>query len=122
MDWSTLTLGEALRQTAQRHPDRTAIVGMGRRMSFAQLDLEADQISLGLQSLGVGRGDQVALWMTNCPDWVVCWMACARLGAVLVPINTRYKADEVEYILRQSDARVLIAMPGSVLMKSFFPV
>ena len=94
MDWNTLTLGEVLRQTAQRFPDRTAIVGMGRRMTFTQLDRETDQIALGLRSLGVGRGDQVALWMTNCPDWVVCWMACARLGAVLVPINTRFKVGE----------------------------
>ncbi|HPU54399.1 MAG TPA: AMP-binding protein [Burkholderiaceae bacterium] len=110
MDWNTLTLGEALSRTARRFPERTAVVGMGRRMRFAELDRESDEIALGLRALGVGRGDQVALWMTNCPDWLVCWMACARLGAVLVPINTRYKAEEVEYILRQSDARVLIAM------------
>ena len=109
-DWSRITYGEALRRTARRVPERTALVGMGSRMSFAELDRAADELAHGLRGLGVGRGDQVALWVTNCPEWVVCWMACTRVGAVLVPINTRFKPDEVEYILRQSDARVLIAM------------
>jgi fatty-acyl-CoA synthase len=110
MDWNTLTIGEALRATAGRFPARTALTGLGSTLSFAELDRAADELAHGLASLGVTRGDQVALWMTNCPSWVVCWMACARAGAVLVPINTRFKPDEVEYILRQSDARVLIAM------------
>jgi fatty-acyl-CoA synthase len=109
-DWSTLTIGEALRGTARRFPDRAALVGMGTTLSFAELDRAADEVAHGLRALGVARGDQVALWLTNCPEWVVCWMACTRLGAVLVPINTRFKPDEVEYILSQSDARVLIAM------------
>lgn len=88
-DWSTLTIGAALRRTARRHPERAALVGMGLSMSFAELDRAADEVAHGLRTLGVGRGDQVALWLTNCPDWVVCWMACTRLGAVLVPVNTR---------------------------------
>lgn len=110
MDWNTLTLGDVLRRTAQRRPEHTALVGMGSRLTFAEFDRATDEVAHGLRALGVGRGDQVALWLTNSPDWVVCWMACARIGAVLVPVNTRFKPDEVAYILRQSDARVLIAM------------
>ena len=110
MDWDTLTIGESLRRTASQFPQRIALVGGDKRISFAELDRAADELAHGLRALGVGRGDQVALWITNSPEWVVCWMACARLGAVLVTVNTRYKPDEVEYILRQSDARVLIAM------------
>jgi len=110
MDWNALTIGDALRMTAKRCPDRTAVVGMGTRLSFAALDRAADEVAHGLRALGVVRGDQVALWLTNSPDWVVCWMACTRIGAVLVPVNTRFKPDEVAYILSQSDARVLIAM------------
>ena len=110
MDWNSLTIGEALRRTADRAPDHPAVVGMGQRLGFAQLDRAADEIAQGLAALGIGRGDQVGLWLTNSPDWVACWVACTRLGAVLVPINTRFKPDEVEYILRQSNARALIAM------------
>ncbi|MBU6273275.1 MAG: AMP-binding protein [Betaproteobacteria bacterium] len=110
MDWTTATIGQALRDTAARTPDRIAVTGLGRRLSFAALDQDADRLAHGLAALGVGRGDSVALWMTNCPDWVSVWMACVRLGAMLVPVNTRFKPDEVAYILRQSDARVLIGM------------
>jgi fatty-acyl-CoA synthase len=104
------TIGQALRDTARARPDHTALVGMGERIAFADLDRACDELAHGLRSLGVGRGDQVALWMTNAPEWVAVWVACARIGAVLVPVNTRFKPDEVAYILRQSDARVLIAM------------
>ena len=109
-NWDELTLGEALARSAQRFPQRLAIIDGDQRISFAQLDRRATALALGLRAQGIGRGDQVALWMTNCAAWVLCWIACARIGAVLVPINTRYKIDEVEYILKQSDARALILM------------
>ncbi|MFM8554923.1 MAG: AMP-binding protein, partial [Betaproteobacteria bacterium] len=109
-DWTTLTYGGALKRCATLYPERKALVGMGQSMSFAELDRAADELAHGLAGMGVGRHDQVAIWMTNCPDWVMCWMACARLGAVMVTVNTRFKLEETEYILRQSDAKVLIAM------------
>ena len=109
-DWATLTYGAALRRCAQLYPERKALVGMGKSLTFAEFDRAADELAHGLAGLGVGPRDQVALWVTNCPDWVVAWMACTRLGAVLVTVNTRFKLEETEYILRQSDAKVLIAM------------
>lgn len=110
MDWADITIGHALRQTAQRCPDRIAVTGMGERWTFAELDRRADALAHGWAALGVSRGDPVAVWLTNSPQWVACWMACARLGAILVPVNTRFKPDEVAYILRQSEARLLVAM------------
>ncbi|MGA0570041.1 class I adenylate-forming enzyme family protein [Variovorax sp. VNK109] len=110
IDWRQVTLGSALNSSASLYPDRIAIVDGDRRMSYAELDKAARDLAHGLQSLGIGRRQQVAIWMTNSIDWVVSWMACAHVGAVVVPINTRYKADEVEYILRQSDAVALIMM------------
>jgi fatty-acyl-CoA synthase len=108
--WSRMTLGQALADSARRYPDRVALADGPKRITFQDLDRQVDALALGLRAQGLGRGDQVAMWMTNCADWVVCWLACTRLGAVLVPINTRYKQEEVEYILRQSDARALILM------------
>lgn len=109
-DWEHFTFDDALRHSAQRFPDKRALVGRGGALSYAELDCAARELALGMAEHGIGRGDQVAIWMTNCPDWVVCWMACTRLGAVLVTLNTRFKRDEIEYILRQSDAKLLIAM------------
>ena len=105
-----MTLGGALSQSAARSPDRAAIIDGAERISFRQFDRLVDALAHGLLDQGIQRGDSVALWMTNCASWVICWVACARIGAVVVPINTRYKVDEVEYILRQSDARALILM------------
>ena len=104
------TIGAALRRSARNHPARIAVVGDGQRLSFRSLDERADHLALGLQALGIGPGDHVALLMTNDPEWVLVWMATLRLGAVLVPVNTRYKREEVEYVLRQSDARLLVTM------------
>ena len=110
MDWDHLTLGEALRRSARHRPDTVAIADGETRIGYADLDQRADALAHGLLDLGIGRGDHVAVWLTNCAEWVACWVACARIGAVVVPINTRFKTDEVHYILRQSDARALVMM------------
>jgi len=109
-DWSRVAIGETLRARAKTWPDKVAIRGEGQSFTFAQADRRVDEMALGLGSIGVGRGDQVAIWMTNCPSWVLCWWACVRLGATAVAVNTRFKPDEVEYILHQSNAKVLIMM------------
>jgi fatty-acyl-CoA synthase len=110
MDWKNVTIGQALRQTAERFPERIALVAENERISFADLDREVDSLAAGLLALGIGRGDTLALWMTNCPTWVAIWAAVARIGAVLVPINTRFKVEEAQYVLKQSEAKVLFMM------------
>lgn len=110
MDWSTLTFGAALTASAHKYPDRIAVVDGDQRITFRELDHQVTVLAHGLREQGIGRGDQVAVWMTNCAWWVVTWLACTRVGAVVVPINTRYKAEEVAYILKQSDARAWILM------------
>lgn len=104
------TIGAALRATANRYPDRTAVVSEQKRITFKALDQDADSLARALQELGVGPSDHVAILMTNDLEWGLVWMAVVRLGAVLVPINTRYRKEEVAYILRQSDAKVLFTM------------
>lgn len=104
------TIGAALRKTAASYPDRVALVNDSRRITFGELDRDADGLARALLELGVEPGDHVAVLMTNDPEWVLVWMAVARLGAVLVPINTRYHQEEVAYILKQSDAKVLFTM------------
>ena len=110
MDWNNATIGITLRQAAKNSPKKIAVVDANERVSFEELDLRVDAFVASLRSLGVTRGDNVALWMTNCTTWLVTWFACARIGAVLVPINTRYKVDEARYVLKQSDSCVLVTM------------
>jgi fatty-acyl-CoA synthase len=109
-----LTVGRLLTQLAQAQPEREALVYTHRavRMTFAALEEEARTIARGLMALGVQRGERVALWATNVPEWVVAQFALAKIGAVLVTVNTSLRAHELEYLLRQSEATTLITIPG----------
>ena len=109
-NWDTLTMGAALADSATRYPQQLALIDGDERITFSELDRRADALAHGLRDINVQRGDRVALWLTNCASWVMCWVACSRIGAVVVPINTRFKTEEVQYILRHSDARALIMM------------
>ena len=109
-----VTVGRLLTELARAQPQREALVytHRSRRMTFAELEAEARVIARGLMALGVERGERVALWATNVPEWVVLQFALAKIGAVLVTVNTSLRAHEVEYLLRQSEAATLITIPG----------
>jgi fatty-acyl-CoA synthase len=104
-----LTIGQVLVRTARAFPDRDALVfpGLGVRFTFAEFLAEVDRAARGLVALGIGRGEHVAIWATNVPQWVILQFATARIGAVLVTINPAYRPFELEYVLRQSDAVAL---------------
>lgn len=93
---------------SSRYPDREAIVFGDERITFAELRRRTIVLARGLRVLGIGPEDKVAIWMPNWPSWFVAQHACARAGAVVVALNPRYKAHELSYILRQSDARALL--------------
>jgi fatty-acyl-CoA synthase len=103
-----LTLGEMVDRAAARFPDGAAVVFKSERVSYTQLKRRADDFGRGLLTLGLHPGDHVVLWMPNCVEWNVANLGIAKIGAVTVTCNSRYKAFEVEYVLRQSDARALI--------------
>lgn len=103
-----LTLGHALRTAAGRWPDRLFVVDGERRLTFRDTDRQVDALANALLARGVRRGDPVAVWLPNSADWLLVALACFRLGAVLVPLNTRYKQREAEQVLQQSRAKVLV--------------
>jgi fatty-acyl-CoA synthase len=103
-----LALGEMLDAAAARRPGATAIVFKDARVSYAELASRADALARGLLALGLGPGDHIVLWMPNAIEWNVVNFAIAKIGAVTVTCNSRYKAVELEYLLRQSDAKALV--------------
>lgn len=103
-----LTLGQLLDQAAARDPSREAVVFRGERVGYGELKARVDAFALGLIALGLAPGDHAVLWMPNRVEWNVAHLAIAKAGGVTVTCNSRYKAFEVEYVLRQSDASVLI--------------
>lgn len=106
--WEPVTIAQLLERTAATHGDRDALVDGDRRCSWRQTREQTRALAKGLIAAGIGHGDHVALWMPNRIEWVQLWFATAYVGAVLVTVNTRYKTEEVRYILAQSDARLLI--------------
>ncbi len=102
------TVGDVLATQAARVGDREAIVATDRRISYAELYRDAQRLARGLLACGVRKGDKVALWMPSRPEWFAVQYGCALIGAVVVALNTRYKAHELRYILGQSDATTLV--------------
>jgi len=104
-----LTIGQVLRATAEKHPENDALVfsQLDWRMSYAELDAEVDRIARGLLALDIRKDDKIAVWATNCPQWVLLQLASARIGAILVTINPAYRSAELAYVLKQSDTRAL---------------
>ena len=97
---------------ASQTPDAPALLHGDRAMSFAELAERSLRVAQGLADLGVGRSDRVALWLPNVPAYLLLYFACARLGAIAVAVNTRYRAVEVADIVSRSGAKVLACAPA----------
>ena len=106
-------LGDLPADMAARLPGAEALVFEGRRHTFAEAAARIDDAAKRLVALGVAPGEHVALWLDNCDDWVFIAFGALRIGAVLVPVNTRFRARDLEYLLRQSDSAVLVARDRS---------
>ena len=103
------TLEALLARAVRRYPHRDAFRIDDARITFAALDADADAFAAGLLALGVARGDRVAVWMPNGLPWLVAFHACARIGAVVVPVSTRFKDEEVAHVLALTGASVVLA-------------
>ena len=107
-----VTIGALLTQLAQTLPAQPALIYPDRQFTFAELETEARLIARGLMACGVARGERVALWATNVPEWIVLQFALAKVGAILVTVNTSLRASEMDYLLRQSEAATVITISG----------
>ena len=101
------TIGEIPGDAAARFGDKTALIFGGRRVSFAEIDRLSARAASGLRALGVEPGDRVTLYAQNSVEWIVSYYAIARAGGVLNPINVMLTPDEVAYVVKDCDAKVL---------------
>ncbi|EFK11418.1 putative long-chain-fatty-acid--CoA ligase [delta proteobacterium NaphS2] len=90
------------------HPEKAAILFEGSTITYHELHLRANRVSCWLQSLGIEKGDRVAVMMRNCPEFIDLYLACARLGAIFVPINFRLTGPELKYILGNAQPRLFV--------------
>ena len=114
MAFRDVTVGRLLSLLAAEQPDREALVysHQGLRWTFRELNDEARLVGRGLLAQGVRRGDHVAVWATNVPEWIVLQFALAKIGAILVTVNTSLRASEIEYLLRQNETSTLVTISG----------
>lgn len=100
--------GDLADAIAARHPDHEGLVFKSRRYTFSQI---AEEINLAAKALikgGVRSGEHVALWLNNSDDWIFISFALAKIGAIQIPINTRFRTNDFAYVVNQSESRVLI--------------
>jgi fatty-acyl-CoA synthase len=108
--WEPLTLSESLDRAVERYADRPLVVTDARIYSYAEIRDWSIRLAAGLRALGIGAGDKVAVVLANVPEFVVLKYAIARLGATSVPVNFLFRANELGYVLAQSDAVALVTM------------
>jgi len=111
-----VNVAQHVERGARWFSDHPAILFEGRALSYRDLDERAGRLAGALRAHGTGRGDRVALYLPNIPDFAVCYLAALKVGAVVVSINALFKSDEVAYVLNDSGAGVLFTtgdlLPG----------
>ena len=107
MSWQASTLGEVLARQAAGRGASEALVTDQARLNYAQLFDEARQVAVGMRAMGLAKGDHVAILMGNDAAWIQLFYGAAMLGCVTVPVNTRFKAAELQFCLEQADCKAL---------------
>jgi len=110
LTWGTVP--NLVEDAAQRHGPIEALVDGHLRLTYAELAPEVDRYARGFVAAGVGAGERVAVWAPNCAEWMLAALGALRAGAVLVPLNTRFKGAEAAYILRNAGATTLLTVRG----------
>ncbi|MFA4842331.1 MAG: long-chain fatty acid--CoA ligase [Candidatus Omnitrophota bacterium] len=109
-------LGELLAASANKYPHRTAIVFGQKKIDYKTLDELTDQIAAGLKGLGIQTRDKIAIFLDNCPEFIIAYFSVLKAGAVVVPINYMFKIEETKFILQDSEAAAVITSRAYVDM------
>jgi fatty-acyl-CoA synthase len=109
-----VTLGRILAETTEKYPNQTAVAYVDReyKQTWQEFSATVDTIAKGLMAMGVQKGEKVAVWATNVPHWVALQFATARIGAIMLTINTNYRSTEIDYVLKQSDCENIFIING----------
>src|SRR3954451_12118778 len=105
------TIGDALHAAARADPTRRGWACSGEEITFAEMPERTRRLATGLLSLGIGRGDRIALNGPNVTAWSEVYLAAASIGAVIVGLHVRYRSGELAHILEQSGASAVVTVP-----------
>jgi len=107
-DLAGKTIAAALDAAVERYGAQVGYVFASGELTYNRLKQTADLLARGFLRLGVKKGDKVAIWMAGYAEWAFAYFALARIGAIMVPVNTRYRPDEIKYVLNKSKASLLV--------------
>lgn len=113
ISYPEIPLFELLRNTAKKYPKKEAIIFYDKKITYKELDTLSDKFATALADMGVKKGDRVALFLANCPQYVISFFGGLKAGATLVPCNPMYKERELEHQLNDSGAETIVAL-GSI--------
>ncbi len=114
MEVGKITIGGLVDEIASKFPNNDALVypDLGIRYSYEQFRQVCNRAAKAFMKLGLQKGEKVSIWANNVPEWVIAQFSTGKMGAVLVTVNTNYRAFELEYLLKQSDSTTLILIAG----------
>lgn len=108
LNWKEQTIAQVLREAAQSYGDDVAMAFKGDKTTYGQLYLKAGKLAIGLGELGIKKGDRVGTLFDNAPEWMLTKYALHIIGAVIIPINVNFRAEEIKFVLSQGDIQTLI--------------
>ncbi len=106
-----VSFAQCLTDCAQRTPEQIALIDRNQPTTYRELNAQVEKLAAGFAKLGIGAGDRIALWLPNCLAWVQTFLACARLGATVLAVNTRFRSKEVADIVGRGQAKWLVMWP-----------
>jgi len=112
MNFAELTIPQLAQNAAQHFATRSAIEDGDIRLTYAQLEVERVRAAKAFIAAGIQHGDRIAVWAPNIAEWIIAAIGLQSLGAILVPVNTRMKGAEAGYVLRASNAKLLLTVSG----------
>ena len=108
LTWNDVTIAQALRNATQVYGDDVAVACKGQKITYGQLYRKTGILAAGFRELGIKKGDHVGTLFGNAPEWIFTKYALHIIGAVIIPINVNFRAEELKYILKQGDIQTLI--------------
>lgn len=114
LEYPKISLYEHIRQATAENGDLIALVFFGNEITYRQMQENIERMAAAFTDLGVGKGERVALMLPNCPEYVYSYYACMKIGAVVVQMNPLYMPDEVEFILKDSGAKIFVGIDAAI--------
>jgi fatty-acyl-CoA synthase len=121
-DIGKITVGQLVDLMAEKLKESDALVyhSTGLRLTYQEFQERCDQVAKGLMALGLKKGSHIAIWANNVAEWVLTQFGSAKMGGILVTVNTQYRSFELEYLLKQSDSSTLVLVDGVHQPRDYF--